>query len=159
MYFRINKIKKTITKVLFKNSRSACKNIINNIGNRIKRETKRCINQKWNSQCEFLAKSKPSEQVYWKVIKNVESGNTLNKQSILPNIRLNFKKASIFAKYYKGIFNNSSFDRKFGAMFTKKEVFEPISVEETVLAIKTSKSTNSTGMDDISLKILKNIPT
>ncbi len=106
-----------------------------------------------------MAKSKPSEQVYWKVIKNVESGNTLNKKSILPYIRSNFAKAWVFADYYGGIFNNSSFDRKFEDIFTKQEVFEPISLGETVLVIKTSKSTNSTGMDKISLKLLKNIPT
>ncbi len=110
--------------MLFKNSRSAyIKNIINTIGNRIKRETKRCINQKWNSQCEFSAKSKPTEQVYWKVIKNVESGNSLNKQSILRDIRSNFEKASIFAYYYEEIFNNSSFDRKIEDIFTTQEVF------------------------------------
>jgi hypothetical protein len=60
---------------------------------------------------------------------------------------------SIFANYYEGIINNSSFDRKFEDIFTKQEVFEPIPLEETVLAIKTSKSTNSTGIDKISLKL------
>jgi hypothetical protein len=118
----------------------------NNIGNRVKRETKRCIYLKWNSQCEFLAKSKPSEQVYWRVIKNVESGNEINKQSILPNIQSNLEKASIFANYYEKIFNNSSFDRNFDSIFNNQSVFEPISVEEIVLAINISKSTNSTGI-------------
>jgi hypothetical protein len=66
---------------------------------------------------------------------------------------------TIFANYFDKIFNNSSFDRNFHSIFNNQPDFEPISLEETVMAINTSKSTNSTGMDNISLKILKNIPT
>ncbi len=115
------------------------------------------MNDKWNDQCAFLADSKPSEKVYWRIIKRIDSGNNSSNPIILPNTPLPKDKATILADFYENIFKNDFFDRNFENIFDPGEQFDEISINETIEAITSSKSTNSTGMDNISRMVLKNL--
>ncbi len=153
------KYKKKLMRLYSSTHDQVIKNIVNNIANKIKRCTKRLSNEKWNDQCAFLALKKPSEQVYWKILKQIETGNQPKDPTILPNTESPKEKADIMANFYENIFQNNYFDRNFENIFDPGEQEYPmISVNETVEAIKSTKSTNSTGVDGISFKILKSLP-
>ncbi len=152
------KAKKKLKRLFTKTHDPEISNLINNISNKIKRHNKRLMQEKWNDHCAFLAKSKPSEQVYWRIIKQVEAGNIPNSTNILPNTPIAKDKAMILAEFYESVFKNDFFDRNFENIFDLGEQYNEITLGETITAIASSKSTNSTGMDNISLKVLKNLP-
>jgi hypothetical protein len=63
-----------------------------------------------SEQCEFLADKKPSEKVFWKVIRNLDNGNQIPDCSILPNTKTNEDKVILFADFFEKIFTNDSVD-------------------------------------------------
>jgi hypothetical protein len=154
-------IKKKLQREFSKSHDPFTKNMINNLSNKIKRYSKKVENDKWNDLCAFLAEKKPGEPTFWKIIKEVECGNKIVDTTILPNIKSNKEKANIFATFYKSTFSNNKHDNNFEKLFNINNISNfnnPITKAEVISSIKTSKSTNSTGIDLISNKVMKNLP-
>jgi hypothetical protein len=55
--------------------------------NKIKKRTKKLNEGNWNELCSFLAESNPSETVFWKTVKGIESGNTSADFDPLPTTK------------------------------------------------------------------------
>jgi exonuclease III len=126
--FNLIKVKKKLKRVFTKTHDPEISNMINNISNKIKRHNKRLMQEKWNNHCAFLAKSKPSEQVYWRIIKQVEAGNIPNSTNILPNTPIAKDKAKILADFYEDVFMNDFFDRNFENIFDPGEQYNEITL-------------------------------
>ena len=157
--FKMIKAKKKLNRIYSDTHDPDIKNLLNSLSNQIKRFNKKLLNENWNNQCAFLADKKPSEPVYWRIIKQIESGNQPKNQAVLPGIKSSYDKAEIFSDFYGNIFKNNYFDRNFNNIFDPGiNEFIPISVEECISVIKSTKSTNSTGIDGISYKVIKNLP-
>ena len=139
------------------------KNKINNTTNRIKRETKKLNNQKWNELCHLLGDMKASEPIFWKTIKKIETNNLTIECKILPNLNdSNEAKANKLANYYETVFKNEAHtNTNFNNLFkyqASKRFNGDITLIEVKEALKLSKSTKSTGLDGVSFKTLKNLP-
>jgi retron-type reverse transcriptase len=66
---------------------------------------------------------------------------------------------TIFSDFYKQIFQNDHTNRNFENIFEQdSQVFANISIDETLSAIRSSKTTNSTGTDGTSFKVMKILP-
>jgi hypothetical protein len=134
----------------------AIKNVLNNISNKIKRFNKKLLEEHWNQHCAYLATKKPSEQVYWQVIKKIESGTSYKSTTILSSTKRTEEKVKQFSDFYEQIFQNNFSDRNFENIFQPDpQEFAKISIDETLSAINSSKSTNSTGIDGLSFKVMK----
>ena len=157
--FSMIKAKKKLNRIYSCTHDPDIKNIINNLSIKIKRYNKKLLNENWNDQCAFLADKKPSEPVYWSIIKQIETGNQPKSHTVLPGTKSSEEKAEIFSEFYGNIFKNTYFDRNFSDIFDPgiKE-FPIISIEETISVVRSSKSTNSTSIDGISYKVIKNLP-
>jgi exonuclease III len=153
------KAKKKLNRIYSFSHDRDVKNLINSLSNQIKRYNKKLLNEKWNDQCAFLANKKPSEPVYWKIVKQIDSGNQPKSQTVLPGIKSADEKAEIFSEYYSNIFKNTYLDRNYANIFDPGISNIPkITTEETIYSIKSAKSTISTGLDGISYKVIKNLP-
>jgi exonuclease III len=153
------KTKKQLQRAFSDSHDPVIKNLINNISNKIKRFNRKLLDEHWNAQCAYLATKKPSEQVYWNVIKKIESGNTHKDNEILPNTKKPEEKARQFSDYYEKIFRNDKSDHNFENIFEPEgQDFARITINEVLSAIKSSKNTSSSGIDGISFKIMKILP-
>jgi hypothetical protein len=159
------KAKKKLQREFSYSHSSLIKTEINRLNNKIKKRTKKLNEGNWNELCSFLAESNPSETVFWKTVKGIESGNTSADFDPLPTTKNPIEKLKKFSEFYENTFQNNNpakkknLTRLFGYKDNSDPKFsQPITVAEIQSALSQTKATISTGLDQISNKILKMFP-
>ena len=152
--------KKKLQRLFSKLHDPGIKNKINHLNNKIKREIDNLNKTKWNSVFSKIATSNPSEKKFWSYINHENN----NQQNFLPNTDITIKeKTEKFANHFEQIFTNKTYNNKKSSnkyfnYYKSKRYNESISIDELIFAIKKVKTSSSSGLDKISNKIIKKMP-
>jgi exonuclease III len=161
--FLLIKSKKKLQRAFSKSHDAELKPQINKLSNQIKKFTLKAHNENWNEICSFLAEKKPSETTFWKLIKQVETGNIPKDTTVLPNVKSKVEKVKTFGRFYKETFSNPSYNPNINrsdlfSYLGDDDFSAPININEIKECLKSTKATKSTGVDNISNKTIKNLP-
>lgn len=160
------KKKRKLRKIFQKSQSQEHKKVLNAINNKIKNALKKIKSAKIKTEFSELSQFNQSSSKHWALLNKLENGSTPNTDQITlslnnESISDNRKVAEIFAESLEEIFSDKDtpiFENRPVPSKTRFSTFEYISTKEIYDSIKSLKNKASAGFDEISNKVVKNLP-
>ncbi len=157
----LKKLKNKFRKLWQSTRANIYKNLMNNANNKLKRRISELKSLNWNSLCESITASSNNSAKMWNKIRNIDGAKS-KKTIHLPGLNISEQdKTELFADHFSKVFsnsNNSTINTSTLALMSNESECPQISISELEINLKTINKKSCPGLDQITGKMLVNLP-